>query len=156
VGDGPERERLRARAAAGPAAGAVIFAGRAEGEALAAWYLLGGVFALASEHEPFGAVVNEALLAGLPVVCSDRAGARGLVREGLSGAVVDAGRPGALDAALAAWLRRQPPLLADRLEAPPPSLMAVTVEQAVDAFLHAVRAARAHRAAVNAPLRRVA
>lgn len=144
VGDGPERERLERQAAA-VAPGRVIFAGRQEGEALAAWYRLGTAFALPSAHEPFGAVVNEALVAGLPVVCSDRAGARVLVSEGRNGAVVDAGQPGALDAALVAWLGVGSP----RSAAPPvalrPSLMTSTFEQAVDAYLAAVEAAARHR-----------
>jgi glycosyltransferase involved in cell wall biosynthesis len=41
---------------------------------------------LPSEYEPFGVVVNEALLCGCPVVVSDRVGAGGdLVREGVNG-----------------------------------------------------------------------
>jgi len=145
VGDGPERERLLARAGAAVADGAVVFAGRLEGEALDAWYRLGSVFALASEHEPFGAVVNEALLAGMPVVCSDRAGARVLVAAGKNGAIVDAGSPAALDAALLDWLLRQPPVTPAQLAAPRPSLMETTFEEALAAYLEALEAARRHR-----------
>jgi glycosyltransferase involved in cell wall biosynthesis len=145
VGDGPERARLEARAAAA-AAGRVLFAGRLEGEPLAAWYRLGSVFALPSAYEPFGAVVNEALIAGLPVVCSDRAGARVLVASGESGEVVDAGSPAALDAALGAWQARVPPVSAAGLEAPRPSRMRTTFGEAVEAYLAALEAARHHRA----------
>jgi glycosyltransferase involved in cell wall biosynthesis len=145
VGDGAERVRLQARAAAVTSPGLVIFAGRCEGERLAAWYRLGVVFALASEHEPYGAVVNEALLAGLPVVCSDRAGARGLV-TGRNGAVVDADRPEALDGALANWLGRQPQVSCGQLDAPRPSLMESTFADAVAAYLAALEAARQHLA----------
>jgi glycosyltransferase involved in cell wall biosynthesis len=145
VGDGPERERLAHRGAGGVADRSVVFAGRLEGEALAAWYRVGTVFALASEHEPFGAVVNEALLAGMPVVCSDRAGARVLVAPGRNGAVVDAGRPADLDAALIEWLRRQPPVTAEQLEAPRASLMETTFDEAVAAYMEALEAARRHR-----------
>ena len=148
VGDGPERAALEARAAA-VAPGRVIFAGRREGVALAAWYRLGGLFALASEYEPFGAVVNEALVAGLPAVCSDRAGARALVAPGRNGEVVDAGRPEALDAALLAWLDRCPPLSLGGLAAPRPSRMETTFEAALEAFLGALAAARDHHLAVR-------
>lgn len=144
VGDGPERPRLEALAAA-RAPGRVLFVGRREGEPLAAWYRLGTVFALASGYEPFGAVVNEALVAGLPVVCSDRAGARVLVATGRSGAVVDAGRPEALDAALEDWLGRLPPLSAEQLARPRASRMGSTFDAAVDAWLAALDAALAHR-----------
>ena len=146
VGDGPERARLAARAAAA-APGRILFVGRREGEELAAWFRLGSVFTLASEYEPFGAVVNEALIAGLPVVCSDRAGARGLVARGRHGEVVDAARPEALDRALADWLRRVPPVSAGQLEALRPSRMETTFDAAVEAYLAALEAARAHRLA---------
>jgi glycosyltransferase involved in cell wall biosynthesis len=144
VGDGPDRALLERRAASA-APGRVLFAGRQEGEGLAAWYRLGSVFALVSEYEPFGAVVNEALVAGMPVVCSDRAGARALVAEGRNGAVVDAGRPEALDEALATCLRRQPSISSALLEARRPSLMETTFDDAVDAYLAAIEAARRHR-----------
>ncbi len=144
VGDGPERPRLTALAAAA-APGKVIFAGRLEGEALAAWYRLGAVFALTSAYEPFGAVVNEALLAGLPVVVSDRAGSRGLVAAGRHGAVVDAGQPEALDAALRDWLDREPVLGPWAPGAPRPSRMVTTFAAAVEGWLGAFAAARAHR-----------
>lgn len=149
VGDGPERAALTRRAAERTPHGSVIFVGRLEGEALSAWYRLGSLFALASAYERFGAVVNEALLAGLPVVVSDRAGAQSLVTEGKNGAVVDAARPEALDAALAAWLRRQPPLEPGQLAEPLPSRMESTFEGAIDAFLDGLEAARLHRAAAT-------
>lgn len=144
VGDGPERARLTALASAA-APGKVIFAGRQEGEALAAWYRLGAVFALASAYEPFGAVVNEALLGGLPVVVSDRAGSRGLVTPGRHGEVVDAARPEALDAALLTWLEREPVLGPGAPGAPRPSRMVTTFEAAVEGWVGAFGAALAHR-----------
>jgi glycosyltransferase involved in cell wall biosynthesis len=146
VGDGPERAALERRAAERAPAGSVHFAGRLEGEALSAWWRVGSVFALASAFEPFGAVVNEALLAGLPAVVSDRAGAHTLVAPGRNGAVVDAARPEWLDAALAEWLGRAPPLDLAMLGEPRPSRMESTIEQAVDAFVAGLEAGRRHRA----------
>jgi len=146
VGAGPERARLEALAAK-VAPGRVVFAGRQEGLVLAAWYRLGGVFALASRHEPFGAVVNEALLAGLPVVCSDRAGARTLVAAGQNGEVVDAGAPARLDAALSAWLKGAPRIPASGAPSPRPSRMVTTFDEAVEGWMAALAAARARRAA---------
>jgi len=46
---------------------------------LYAWYNLASVFILASYKEPFGAVTNEALIAGCRVVVSERAGSSCLV-----------------------------------------------------------------------------
>jgi glycosyltransferase involved in cell wall biosynthesis len=146
VGDGPERAALERRAAEVAPPGSVLFAGRLEGEALSAWYRLGSLFALASAFEPFGAVVNEALLAGMPAVVSDRAGAHTLVAPGENGEVVEAGSPAALDAALAGWLRRVPPLDPAALGEPRPSCMVSTFDQAVEAFVAGLEAARRRRA----------
>ena len=62
----------------------VRFVGRYEGEELTAWYRVSQVFALASHIERFGAVVNEALISGLPAVVSNNVGARILIDEGIN------------------------------------------------------------------------
>ena len=50
------------------------------------------VFALLSEREPWGVVVNEAAACGLPLVLSDRVGAAfDLLRDGENGVLVMAG-----------------------------------------------------------------
>lgn len=83
VGDGPEWEKLeRLSAELGTK---VLFAGRLEGEQLNAWYNVASCFVLASYQEPFGAVTNEALLAGCYVLVSNKAGSSSLVEEGVNG-----------------------------------------------------------------------
>jgi len=57
----------------------VILPGRYEGQYLNAWYLCASGFVLPSTYEPFGAVVNEALIFGLKVFCSKYAGSSYLV-----------------------------------------------------------------------------
>lgn len=57
----------------------VLFEGRKEGAELLAWYNLADIFVLPSTYEPFGAVVNEALLAGCQVLCSKNAGSSSLI-----------------------------------------------------------------------------
>ncbi len=59
----------------------VIFAGRYENEALYAWYPVADYLILPSISETFGAVVNESLIAGVPVVCSSLAGASCLISD---------------------------------------------------------------------------
>jgi len=59
----------------------VIFAGRYEHEELYAWYPIADNFILPSTSEVFGAVVNESLIAGVPVICSDLAGASCLIND---------------------------------------------------------------------------
>ena len=56
------------------------------------------VFALTSDHEPFGMVLLEAMAAGVPVICSDVGGGREVV-EGV-GRLFPLGDPAALAAAL--------------------------------------------------------
>ena len=63
----------------------VLFTGRQEGEALNVWYDLADTLILASYREAFGAVTNEALLAGCYVLVSNRAGSACLVEEGVNG-----------------------------------------------------------------------
>jgi glycosyltransferase involved in cell wall biosynthesis len=45
------------------------------------------VFILPSRHDGWGAVVNEALLCGVPVICSDRCGAADFVRDDWRGGI---------------------------------------------------------------------
>ncbi|MBF0107844.1 MAG: glycosyltransferase [Magnetococcales bacterium] len=89
VGDGVERERLESSMRALRLAEAVLFTGQLLEQELAAWYLLGQVFLLASSFEPYGAVIHEALTAGMPVVCSRVAGGRDLIVEGENGWLFD-------------------------------------------------------------------
>lgn len=70
----------------------IHFVGRKEGIELKAWYLLGQVFVLPSTYEPFGAVVNEALLSGEYVMVSQNAGSSCLVTP-QNGEVVDVSQP---------------------------------------------------------------
>lgn len=61
------------------------------------------LFVLPSRHDGWGVVVNEALLRGVPVVCSDRCGASDLLQDAWRGEAFPAGSvPG-----LAAVLRRR-------------------------------------------------
>lgn len=83
VGDGPEMASLRDLAYQLNLD--VLFTGRLEGNALYAWYLLADVFVLASYREAFGAVTNEALLAGCYALVSRNAGSSCLIQEGVNG-----------------------------------------------------------------------
>jgi glycosyltransferase involved in cell wall biosynthesis len=82
-----------------------------EGSELYAWFNCGTLFVLASEFEPWGAVVNEVLVAGLPVVCSDKAGAKELIEPGINGEVINPNEPKVLSLAIQNWLKQCPPIL---------------------------------------------
>jgi glycosyltransferase involved in cell wall biosynthesis len=144
VGDGPERERLQRLAAATGVAEHVRFEGQQLGRSLMAWYLLGHVLVLASHWECYGAVVNEALLAGIPVLCSSWAGAAELIRANDNGHLFHPYDVAALSQKLTAYLQAVAPL-GRELISRRPSLMPVPFEDAARAFVQAVHLAAVAR-----------
>jgi glycosyltransferase involved in cell wall biosynthesis len=101
VGDGSERESLKARL---PAAlsDRVTWTGFIDDQkVVTSIYRLSDVLVLPSDFEPWAVVINEAAAAGLAIVASDVVGAAAeLVREGVNGHVFPAGDLGRLKAAL--------------------------------------------------------
>lgn len=67
----------------------IILPGRYDNLELLAWYNVGDIFILPSYYEPFGAVINEALLSGLYTICSKKAGAQCLINENENGKLID-------------------------------------------------------------------
>jgi len=107
VGDGEEKARLQALAAAQPGA-CVRFLPFANQSEMPARYRLADIFVLPSRgaYETWGLAVNEAMHLGVPCLVSDRVGCqRDLVPPGETGWVFPAEDPGALAGALAAGLR---------------------------------------------------
>ncbi|HVR64439.1 MAG TPA: glycosyltransferase [Polyangia bacterium] len=101
VGDGPDGDRLRARA--GGAAN-VIFLGARRGPELAALMASADLFVSTSETETFGNTVVEAQASGLPVIVANRGAASENMRDGITGLAVDGRRPEEIAAALGALL----------------------------------------------------
>jgi glycosyltransferase involved in cell wall biosynthesis len=105
AGDGPERNNLERRATQLGLADRVRFLGFLNQSQLPATYCSADLFVLPSLFEPFGMVVNEAMLCGLPVAVSDRVGARfDLVRPNENGYVFQAGDVEALAAVFRQFL----------------------------------------------------
>jgi glycosyltransferase involved in cell wall biosynthesis len=105
AGDGPERINLERRATELGLADRVRFLGFLNQSQLPCAYSAADLFVLPSLFEPFGMVVNEAMLCGLPVAVSDRVGARfDLVRPNQNGYVFPAGDVEALAAVLRQFL----------------------------------------------------
>lgn len=76
VGDGPERDRMEARAAASPFAKDVVFRGFVKGrEALASVLATADALVHACPFETFGLSIAEAMSCGLPCVVPDEGGA---------------------------------------------------------------------------------
>ncbi|MGH9538070.1 MAG: glycosyltransferase family 4 protein [Terriglobales bacterium] len=100
VGEGPARADL-ARRATRIVPGHIQFAGFAHREALAAYYSLADVFVFPSHSDPWGLVVNESMVCGLPVIATDAAGCTAdLVEDNWNGRVVRSRDVGQLASAM--------------------------------------------------------
>lgn len=103
LGDGELRETLQSFARDHRLQ--VVFAGFVNQTDLPKHYAMCDVFVLPSLYEPRGAVVNEAMACGLPVVVSDRCGSIGdIVLEGENALIYPAGDEVALAAILDALM----------------------------------------------------
>lgn len=81
VGDGSLYSKLKEYIGKNHLEKQVILTGALHGKELYAWFSLADYFILPSKYEPFGAVVNEALIAGCKVIVSDKVGANTLVNQ---------------------------------------------------------------------------
>jgi glycosyltransferase involved in cell wall biosynthesis len=88
VGDGELKEDLQKKIIDNKEE-RIILTGRYDGIELIAWYNVASCFILPSLYEPFGAVVNEALISGLYVLCSKYAGSSSLINNKNNGVVFD-------------------------------------------------------------------
>ena len=95
LGDGPDEQRYRARAARLPR---VVFAGFVQPREIAAHYALADVMVFPTLGDPHGLVVEEAMVAGLPVICTSAAGdIAARLPDGEAGFVVAPGDTAALE-----------------------------------------------------------
>jgi glycosyltransferase involved in cell wall biosynthesis len=99
LGDGPLRTELEHEAASIDAP--VIFAGHQQQSMLPAFFRAADLFVIASRHDGWGVVVNEACGAGLPVIASKQTGsAHDLIIPGVNGIRFEAGNVADLAAAM--------------------------------------------------------
>ena len=140
AGDGPLRPMLEQRSRDLGVANRVRFLGFVNQMGLPGAYVASDLLVLPSDYEPFGLVVNEAMLCGRPVVVSDRVGARyDLILEGETGRVFPCGDVEALAKILQSLLSDRSQL--DRMGAAARERMqAWTPEQNVATFVRAVEA----------------
>lgn len=90
VGDGPERGNLGQLVSESGIADKVIFAGGFPWYQVPGWLAQSDVLVLPSKSEPWGLVVNEAMVCGMPVIVSETCGCAGdLVRNGANGFTFD-------------------------------------------------------------------
>jgi phosphatidylinositol alpha-1,6-mannosyltransferase len=105
VGDGPERGRLEAEAAALGVADIVTFVGESDEADLPRWHAAADVFVMANrtdgvDFEGFGIVFLEAAATATPVIAGQSGGAPEAVEDGATGLVVDGADPIAIRGAM--------------------------------------------------------
>jgi glycosyltransferase involved in cell wall biosynthesis len=142
AGDGPLRAMLEQRSRDLGVADRVRFLGFVNQMALPGVYVASDLLVLPSDYEPFGLVVNEAMLCGRPVVVSDRVGARyDLICEGETGSVFPCGDVEALAKILQSLLSDRSQLdrmgaaAKERMQAWTPELNVATFVRAVEAVV---------------------
>ena len=106
VGDGPEKEGFQKLALECGIADRVFWLGKMSSAQVQAQIEEADILVLPSREDGWGAVINEALMAGTPVICSTACGASDLIRHPWLGTVFQAGRVDDLAAALNAWARK--------------------------------------------------
>lgn len=131
VGDGPMQSVLTAQVKEANLSERITFVGKKEGAELHAYYTQADCLVLPSTRECFGSVVNEALIAGVPVICSSIAGASCLISD-TNGRIFNPMQPGALTQACINLMREIQPFKGNTLR---PSLMPYTFEEAIKPVL---------------------
>jgi glycosyltransferase involved in cell wall biosynthesis len=151
AGDGPLSSELLNRARTLGIASRIRFLGFVNQSRMPEVYAASNVLLLPSEYEPFGLVVNEAMLCGCTVIVSDRVGARfDLIRDGETGLVFPCGHLPAFTRALrtvladTALTRRMAQAARLRMNSWQPS-------QNVEAFAQATELAAVRRASSGKP-----
>jgi glycosyltransferase involved in cell wall biosynthesis len=106
IGDGPERPALEKLALESGIANRVFWLGKMNAAQVQARIHDADALILPSREDGWGAVVNEALMAGTPVICSTACGAADLIKDPWLGTVFQSGQVMDLAAAIRDWARK--------------------------------------------------
>ncbi len=104
VGDGPDLRRWMKVAGESGVADRISFHPKVDSAMVGHLFQDTDLLLLPSRKDGWGAVVNEALMCGVPVVCSDNCGAADLLREPWRGAIFKAGSVEGLRGILQGWI----------------------------------------------------
>jgi glycosyltransferase involved in cell wall biosynthesis len=114
LGDGPEKQRLQGYAQALGIQSRVTWLPKRDSAGVQMEMEKSDITVLPSRKDGWGAVVNESLMAGTPVICSTACGAAELVQQPWLGTVFRAGRVDDLTKALKHWIELGPRSPAER------------------------------------------
>lgn len=114
VGDGHAKRSLRTLAQRCRITDRVAWLGQMDGAQVHARIAGADALVLPSREDGWGAVVNESLTAGTPVICSTACGAADLIRQPWLGSVFQSGSASALASALSVWAGKGKRTVAER------------------------------------------
>jgi glycosyltransferase involved in cell wall biosynthesis len=106
IGNGPELSRLKTLTKQLGLCHRVSWIGQIPAEDVSVMMMNSDLFVLSSREDGWGAVVNESLMVGTPVICSDACGAAELIRQEWLGNVFRSGCVKDLAAMLKMWVER--------------------------------------------------
>ena len=106
VGNGPDLGRWTRAAAESGVASRIRFHDAVNNRMIGNLLEHSDLLLLPSRYDGWGAVVNEALMCGVPVICSDNCGAADLLREQWRGQTFKMGSVESLRNALRGWIER--------------------------------------------------
>lgn len=130
IGDGPLKKELQEDIDKREIADKILILNRMDSLELYSFYNIADIFILPSKHEPFGAVVNEALIWGCPCIVSDKVGATDYILEGWNGTIFESGNKQSLIDAL----KRS-----ESLNHSKTSLMNKTFEEYIQAYVEIIK-----------------
>jgi glycosyltransferase involved in cell wall biosynthesis len=108
IGSGKERLRLEKLVNSLGLAGMVDFTGVLDNPSARTQLAQSDVVVLPSQWDGWGAVVNEALMSGVPVICNDFCGASDLIQPIFNGELFECGSVDSLAVVLDKWISRGP------------------------------------------------
>jgi glycosyltransferase involved in cell wall biosynthesis len=104
VGNGADLQRWRQVASECGVAERIHFHPAVDNRVIGSLLQRADLFLLPSRRDGWGAVVNEALMSGVPVICSDNCGAADLLREPWRGCTFKTGSVESLQSILQRWI----------------------------------------------------
>jgi glycosyltransferase involved in cell wall biosynthesis len=108
IGDGSERRALEKLADGLNLLWKITFTGALDNGAVRNELANADLFVLPSRWDGWGAVVNEALMSGTPVICSSYCGAADLISNGMNGEIFKCGSAESLVDTLERWISKGP------------------------------------------------